>query len=124
MRPPHPLPGSHPLSPAIPRERGEGLSYPLPRDPGVAAPEQVGRDRFLAIQEEERARIAALEVLLYPIGLVGVKKGQTWLSGDGVAQQRPELLVTDEVDELVRIGERVAMVRSEQDERVAGRARG
>ena len=105
---------------AITTEHREDFTDPLPREVGFAAPEEAGCDRFLAIQKEERRGIAALEVLFDAIGLVGVEERETRLTGDGVPKQRPELLVADQVDELVRVGERMAMVGRQQHKRVAG----
>ena len=107
---------------AIATEHREDVSDPLPRDVGFAAPKKTGRDRFLAIQEEERRGVAPLEVLFDAIGLVRMQERETRLTRDWVAKQRAELLVADEVDELVRVSERVAMVGRQQHERVARRS--
>ena len=62
-------------------------------------------------------------MLFHPIGLIGVKESEPRLPSDRIAQKRPEVLIADEVDELGGISERMAVVRRQQDEGVAGRAR-
>src|SRR5512132_1476031 len=62
-------------------------------------------------------------MLLYAIGLVGVKERDARLAGDRVAEKRPELPVSHEIDEPIGVRERVAVVSGEDDERVARRSR-
>src|SRR5438445_465788 len=63
-------------------------------------------------------------MLLHAIGLIGVEKGEPRLAGDRVPQQRPQLVVADEIDELQRVGKGVAVIGREKNERLAGRPRG
>src|SRR6059036_1425419 len=74
---------------AITTEHREDLSDPLPRDIRLAAPEEAGRDRLLAVQEEKGVGVETLEVLLHSIGVVGVQERKTRLSCDGIAKHRP-----------------------------------
>ena len=71
---------------AITSEHREDLPDALPHDLGVAAPEESGRDGLFPIEEEERLGIAALEMLLHAIGLIGVEKGEPRLASDRVPQ--------------------------------------
>src|SRR6266540_1612431 len=89
------------------------------RDRRIAASEQPGRDQLLAIEEREDPGPTPLDVPAHEIRMVGVKEHQARLAGERVAQQRAQVLVVDEIHELVGIGRGVAVVRGEQDERVA-----
>ena len=71
---------------AITAEHREDFPDPPPRDLGVTAPEEPGRDGLIAIEEEERVGIAALEVLFHAIGLIRVKECEARLPGDRVPQ--------------------------------------
>src|SRR5438876_6415394 len=71
---------------AITSGHREDLSDPLPHDLRVTAPEESGRDGLFAIEEEERIRIAAIEMLLHSIGLIGVEECEPGLPGYRVPQ--------------------------------------
>ena len=58
-------------------------------------------------------------MLLHACGLVRMEEDEARLAGDGVPQERAQLVVGDEVDELVRVGEGVPVVGRENGERVA-----
>jgi len=115
---------SHDAGSTIASEHREDVADALPCDVRIAAPEEAGSDRFLTIDEEERLGVFALEVLLDALGLIGVKKRETRLAGDRVPKERAELSIADQVDELVRIGEGMAVIGRQDDERVARRSRG
>src|SRR5207244_12213583 len=106
---------------AITSEHREDLPDPLSHDLGVTAAEESGRDGLFAIEEEERLRIAALEMLLHSVGLICMEECEPRLPGYRVPQQRPQLVVADEVDELERVGEGVAVSGGEKNERFRGR---
>ena len=69
---------------AIATKHREDLSDPMPREIRLAAPEETGRDRLVAIEEEKGLGIAALEMLFHALGLVRVQEREARLSRDGV----------------------------------------
>ena len=108
---------------AVAAQHREDFTDPLASDIRRAAAEESGRDGLLSIQEEERLRVAALEMLFHAIGLVGMQERETRLSGDRVPQERPKLLVSDEIDKPIGVGECMPVIGREDDERVARRSR-
>jgi hypothetical protein len=114
---------SHDAGATIAAQHRQDLSNSLPRDLGVAAPEESGRDGVVSIDEEKRLRIAAFEVLLDAVRLFRVKERKPRLSGDRVPQKRSQRSIADEVDHLVRIGEGMPVVGGQEDERVTGGSR-
>src|SRR5262245_43423907 len=100
-------------------EHRHDLADPPLRERAVAVPEAAGREALVAIQEDELTGPTRLDVRAHRSRVVGVQERETWLARDRIPQQGPQLLVTEQVDLLVRIGERVAVVRCEDDECVA-----
>src|SRR5437764_12121182 len=80
---------------AIAAKHRKDLSDPLPREIRLAAPEETGRDRLVAIEEEKGLGIAALEMLSHALGLVRVYECVTLFSGDVGSKQRVECVMYD-----------------------------
>ena len=104
---------------AIVAEHREHLSDPLARERRIAAAEEPRLDRLIAVDQEERPGIGVFEVRLHVGRAIGVQEDEARLAGDRIAEQRAQLAVGLEVDEPGRVDARVAVVRRDDDERVA-----
>src|SRR2546423_15224303 len=102
---------------AIVDQHREHLTDAPPRDLGIAPAEQSRIDRLVAVDEEERARIAALQVLLHARRLVGMQEDQARLARERITQEVAQLGIADEIDELVGVGEGVPVIGGEEHER-------
>src|SRR4029077_2797701 len=94
----------------------EHLADSPPYERGIAATEEPGLDRLVAVDEEERAGIRVLEVRLHLGRAIGVQEHEAGLARDRIPKQRPQLGVGLEIDEPGWIDARVAVVRGEDDE--------
>src|SRR5256885_11501489 len=89
---------------AIATKHREDLSDPLPREIRLAAPEETGRDRLVAIEEEKGLGIAALEMLSHALSLVRVEECETRFTGAGVPKKRAQPFVAREIDAPIGVG--------------------